>query len=307
MKKLKARVLGLVLLVLQGAAWSDADLRQYSSELLQLESAQVMQPDRVFNYADPQYGAAMRRLLDPVRTKAVLNAYYDSARKGVVEPDITKQIQPMVNRLDKAFMANPKEYESEYLDSMTFVAEVMRLSFSPEMITAGKSQAASANLKPEEAAAIQQLLETATKLGQSIRVIIANGVRERVAKGLFSEAGAQRALALAQEFSPVAAASVPAQQKSRPLMEGAQVYAQACAACHTSGAAGAPRLGDHKAWAARIRTGQSALLQSTLNGKGAMAPMRGMGFSDLEIERAIVILANSAGGKFVYPVAVSAR
>jgi cytochrome c5 len=88
---------------------------------------------------------------------------------------------------------------------------------------------------------------------------------------------------------------------NRPLKAGAEVYAAQCAACHTAGVAGAPKLGDAGAWAPRIRTGYEALLTSALKGKGAMAPQGGGDFEDAEIGRAVVHMANAAGAKFAEP------
>ncbi|MDH3560172.1 MAG: c-type cytochrome [Gammaproteobacteria bacterium] len=53
---------------------------------------------------------------------------------------------------------------------------------------------------------------------------------------------------------------------------GADTYNSKCMACHASGAAGAPKLGDNAAWAPRIATGMDALVASVTNGKGAMPP-----------------------------------
>lgn len=49
-------------------------------------------------------------------------------------------------------------------------------------------------------------------------------------------------------------------------------YNTKCVACHASGAAGAPKLGDAAAWASRASLGMDALLASVKNGKGAMPP-----------------------------------
>lgn len=54
---------------------------------------------------------------------------------------------------------------------------------------------------------------------------------------------------------------------------GADIYNSKCMACHASGAAGAPKLGDKAAWAPRIAAGRDTLLASVTNGKGAMPPM----------------------------------
>ena len=88
---------------------------------------------------------------------------------------------------------------------------------------------------------------------------------------------------------------------NRPLKAGSEVYAAQCAACHATGAAGAPKFGDVAAWAPRIKTGFEALWNSSLKGKNAMGPQGGGDFDDVEIGRAVVHLANAAGAKFAEP------
>jgi cytochrome c5 len=90
------------------------------------------------------------------------------------------------------------------------------------------------------------------------------------------------------------------------LRSGEEVYKGQCAACHATGAAGAPKTGDAAAWAPRIKTGFDALLTSALKGKGAMTPQSGAAFSDHEIARAVVYLANQGGAKFDEPKAPAA-
>ena len=84
-----------------------------------------------------------------------------------------------------------------------------------------------------------------------------------------------------------------------------EVYKAQCAACHASGAAGAPKFGDAAAWAPRIKQGLEALEHSALKGKGAMPPQAGGQFDDTEIARAVVYMANAAGAKFEEPAAAS--
>lgn len=88
---------------------------------------------------------------------------------------------------------------------------------------------------------------------------------------------------------------------NRPLKAGSEVYAAQCAACHATGAAGAPKFGDAAAWAPRIKTGFEALWNSALKGKNAMGPQGGGDFDDVEIGKAVVHLANAAGAKFAEP------
>ncbi len=93
---------------------------------------------------------------------------------------------------------------------------------------------------------------------------------------------------------------------NRPLANGEAVYKAQCAACHATGAAGAPKFADADAWAARLKNGFEALVTSALKGKGAMAPQGGGDFNDTEIARAVAYMANAAGGKFAEPAAPAA-
>lgn len=99
---------------------------------------------------------------------------------------------------------------------------------------------------------------------------------------------------------------VEVRDANRPLKKGEEVYAAQCAACHATGAAGAPKLGDAAAWGPRIKSGYEALLTSALKGKGAMAPQGGGDHSDVEIGRAVVHMANAGGAKFEEPKAPAA-
>jgi cytochrome c5 len=71
---------------------------------------------------------------------------------------------------------------------------------------------------------------------------------------------------------------------------GEDVYNTACLACHATGAAGAPKMGDAAAWADRIAKGNAALYDSGINGiagTGMMAKGGCMNCSDEEIEAAV--------------------
>ena len=112
--------------------------------------------------------------------------------------------------------------------------------------------------------------------------------------------------AIAKRIQPVG--SIVLKDASAPvvLKTGEQVYTAQCAACHATGAAGAPKLSGAAAWAPRIKTGYDALLTSALKGKGAMGAQGGGEMSDLEIARAVVYIANQGGAKFDEPAAPAA-
>ncbi len=71
--------------------------------------------------------------------------------------------------------------------------------------------------------------------------------------------------------------------------DGAALYQASCFACHGTGVANAPKLGDTAAWADRIAKGEDALINNAINGVGGMPPKGGnASLSDDEI-RAIVV------------------
>ena len=86
-----------------------------------------------------------------------------------------------------------------------------------------------------------------------------------------------------------------------PQRTGEQIYASACVACHGSGAAGAPKMGDVAAWKPRLTQGLDGLLKSAIKGKGAMPPKGGSDVTDTELSGAIVHMANASGGKLKAP------
>lgn len=94
---------------------------------------------------------------------------------------------------------------------------------------------------------------------------------------------------------------------NREMKTGEEVFKAQCAACHSTGAAGAPKLADAAAWGSRIKTGFEALYTSALKGKGAMGAQGGGDFSDYEIARAVVYMANAGGAKFEEPAKPAAE
>ncbi len=95
--------------------------------------------------------------------------------------------------------------------------------------------------------------------------------------------------------------AVEIKDANRAARSGEEVFKAQCSACHATGAAGAPKLGDAGAWGARIGKGFDALLTSALKGKGNMGPQGGGDFEDFEIGRGVAYMANAAGAKFAEP------
>jgi cytochrome c5 len=110
---------------------------------------------------------------------------------------------------------------------------------------------------------------------------------------------------VAKRIKPVADVAVSGGGPgAKALKTGEQVYQTVCTACHASGVAKAPKFRDKRDWGPRIREGQKALVQVALKGEGAMPPRGGASdLSDLEVERAVVYMANAAGATFKEPAA----
>lgn len=117
---------------------------------------------------------------------------------------------------------------------------------------------------------------------------------------------AQSAEAVAARLKPVADEGYTLIDASAPrqLKAGAEVYNAACVACHGSGAAGAPKVGDSGAWSKRIAQGYDTLVSHAIKGiRGMPAKGGNPDLDDLEIARAVAHMANASGGKFKEPEA----
>ena len=119
----------------------------------------------------------------------------------------------------------------------------------------------------------------------------------------------QSAEAIAARLRPVADQAYTLKDVNAPkqLQAAEAVYTAICAACHTSGAAGAPKTGDTAAWSARIGQGYPTLLKHAIEGIRAM-PAKGGNpdLDDIEVARAVVYMANKSGAKFAEPTAPAA-
>jgi cytochrome c5 len=115
-----------------------------------------------------------------------------------------------------------------------------------------------------------------------------------------------QASTVAERIKPVAELAVAESGggAAKAAQTGEQVVQQYCAACHATGAAGAPKIGDQGAWAKRIGAGLDQMLKNAVAGKGAMPPRGGAAdLSDRELAGAIVHMANQSGGKLKEPAA----
>lgn len=83
------------------------------------------------------------------------------------------------------------------------------------------------------------------------------------------------------------------------MMSSAQAdvktYRAACMACHASGAAGAPKLGDKAAWKVRIAAGMDTMVTNAIKGKGAMPPKGGRAnLTDAQIKAVVAYMVEES-------------
>lgn len=127
-----------------------------------------------------------------------------------------------------------------------------------------------------------------------------------VAGSAFAATGAASDPALLERIAPVGKVRVsePAagQSEAQPLLlaeagadAGKATYDKACAMCHGSGMAGAPKFGDKDAWAPRIAQGMDTLSAHAIGGfKGMPAKGGNTSLSDDDVKAAVQYIVGAS-------------
>jgi len=116
---------------------------------------------------------------------------------------------------------------------------------------------------------------------------------------------------LLERIQPVGMVVMADAAGPRGNLTGQQVFDQVCKTCHGAGIAGAPKVGDKAAWTARLAQGEKVLFQHAIagfQGKNGLMPAKGGNpdLADVEVERAVVLMANQSGGSLKEPPAPAA-
>ena len=102
------------------------------------------------------------------------------------------------------------------------------------------------------------------------------------------------------------AAFVAPHESAAQARSGKEVVESTCVNCHGSGAKGAPKIGDRKAWSQRASLGLSSLTLTAIKGLRNM-PAHGSNpdLTDLELARGVAYMVNASGGKWTEPASAA--
>lgn len=231
-------VLKLMAAVLLLVFWCHAHANAYSdyvSNVYLLESRQAAQPDKVIRYSDPQNGPLLKSVISPDEARSMLIWYFANVRLGIRGPNLAYLLLTVANRYEESFSANPKLYESEYLDSLEFSSLILKSS--ADVLKEGNAQESSSPILSEETKQIldtaRKIRATSAKLMSTFQADIARKIREQADKRMFSAEGEKRALEIAERLDPkeppIAYKDMTMQQK---VAYGEKLFMSNCAVCH---------------------------------------------------------------------------
>jgi hypothetical protein len=178
-------------------------LDAYLSDARLLTSRQAATPAAAIQYSDPANGALLKAILNPARAMVMVDLAIRATDKRRFD-ELQHLLEPVQKRYAMAFNANPRLYESEYLDSLEISAKLLRSSVS----LLQSSQAASTRTASSSATgarldqAAGSLAQSMNGLMATVAQMMAKGIRQQVAAGKFSPAGAQRASGIANSLMP---------------------------------------------------------------------------------------------------------
>ena len=110
--------------------------------------------------------------------------------------------------------------------------------------------------------------------------------------------------AILARIQPVGQVELAAPANPKGRLTGEQVYGQVCKTCHEAALLNAPKFGDKASWAKVIAQGQAMTVDHAIKGIRAMPPRGGnAGLENVEVERAVVYMAGTAGASWKVPAA----
>ncbi len=113
--------------------------------------------------------------------------------------------------------------------------------------------------------------------------------------------------AILSRIQPVGTLQLAAAGGATGQLTGEEVFGQVCKTCHEAGLLNAPKFKDKAAWAKVIAQGRAIAVEHAIKGIRAMPPKGGNAdLADIEVERAVVFMANAGGASWKEPAATTA-
>lgn len=231
------------------------------------------------NSSDPQDKDTSGGMLDKAKSLAEDTA--DAAR------DMKDQA---ANGLDN-MVDSARETTGEAIDAVKDTTQEV-VDGSKEMATSAMASAGEAMDTAKQATS--NMASATIEKGSELTTAAVDGSKALAA----SAAGATRSAA-EKTMSAITPASSDTEASAADLKQGESVYKSSCFACHGSGAAGSPILGDASAWSTRIEQGMDVLTQHAIAGykgtTGYMPPKGGFtNLSDEEVRNAVHYLVSES-------------
>jgi cytochrome c5 len=134
------------------------------------------------------------------------------------------------------------------------------------------------------------------------------GLLSQLVTGMKPPGSAEADTQLLSRIKPFGDVAMADASAPKGNLTGEQVFQSLCKTCHEPGIAGAPKVGDKAAWAPSIKKGYETLVQHAINGfqeAGKVMPPKGGNpdLADVEVQRAVVYMANQSGANFKEPAA----
>jgi cytochrome c5 len=137
-----------------------------------------------------------------------------------------------------------------------------------------------------------------------VPVILISMIASLATRSVTPGPGATSDEAVAKRLKPIGEVVVAEGSDQPGQRSGKEIVESICAACHTTGALNAPKIGDTAAWAPLIKQGLQQLTEIAIKGIRQMPPRGGNPeLTDIEVARAVAYLANQSGAKFAEPAA----
>jgi Cytochrome c5 len=208
---------------------------------------------------------------------------------GAWSPLIAKGFDTLVKHAIEGFNAmpprggNPKLTDLEVARGVAHMANQSGANFpEPESAGGASEGAADAGKQAQAAPAQANAAQTAAAQAPAAAAAAAAGAQ------------AQQSASKEQPAQAAAPKEAAAGGDNIDLAAGEKLYKSACFACHGTGVAGAPKLGDKATWAPRIAEGMDKMVKIAIEGKGAMPPRGGSTASDADITAAVHYMVNAS-------------